>query len=70
MLGKMVSAVRPEFLAVIWDGGLNAERLALLPGYKAQRPEMPDELRMQFDEITGYLNAAGMDFYMPGWGRG
>ena len=60
MLGKMVSVIRPEFLAVIWDGGLSADRLALMPQYKAQRPAMPDELEVQFDGITSYLQAAGM----------
>ena len=34
--------------------------MAALPGYKAQRPEMPDDLRPQFDEIGKYLAAAGL----------
>jgi DNA polymerase-1 len=60
MLEKMRTALAPDFLIVVWDGGLSAERLAALPAYKAQRPEMPDELRMQFDEISRYLSAAGI----------
>ena len=60
MLEKMISGLRPEFVAVIWDGGLSAERVALMPHYKAQRPEMPEDLRLQFDEIVNYLNAAGI----------
>jgi DNA polymerase-1 len=39
---------------------LSAERTAVLPEYKAQRPEMPDDLKPQLDEIVGYLKAAGV----------
>lgn len=60
MLEKMVASLRPDFLAVVWDGGLSAERVALMPHYKAQRPETPEELKPQFDEIVNYLKAAGM----------
>jgi DNA polymerase-1 len=60
MLGKMRAAMRPAWVVVVWDGGLSAERVAVLPGYKAQRPEMPDDLRVQFDEMVSYLGAAGV----------
>ena len=60
MLAKMRAAIGPAHLAVVWDGGLSAERTAALPGYKAQRPEMPDDLKPQLDEIVSYLQAAGV----------
>ena len=60
MLEKMRQSLLPDHLVVVWDGGLSAERMAALPDYKAQRPEMPDELRPQFDEISNYLCAAGI----------
>jgi DNA polymerase-1 len=60
MLGKMRAATGSTHLIVVWDGGLSAARTAVLPEYKAQRPEMPDELRPQLDEIAGYLKAAGV----------
>ena len=60
MLEKMRLALGPAHLIVVWDGGLSAERMAALPEYKAQRPEMPDDLRPQFDEIGEYLAAAGL----------
>jgi DNA polymerase-1 len=60
MLEKMRLAIQPTHLLVAWDGGLSAERMALLPEYKAQRPAMPDDLRPQFDEISRYLVAAGL----------
>ncbi len=58
MLEKMRQAVQPTHLIVVWDGGLSAERLAALPDYKAQRPEMPADLRPQLDEIESFLAAA------------
>jgi DNA polymerase-1 len=42
---------------------LSAKRLAALPEYKAQRPEMPEPLRIQLDEITEYLGAARIASY-------
>lgn len=63
MLGKMRAAVSPSQLLVVWDGGLSAERRAQLPGYKAQRPEMPADLAVQLDEIGRYLMAAQVASY-------
>jgi DNA polymerase-1 len=60
MLAKMRAAIKPTHLVVVWDGGLSAERTAVLPEYKAQRPEMPDGLRPQLDEMASYLKAAGV----------
>jgi DNA polymerase-1 len=60
MLAKMRAAIAPTHLIVVWDGGLSEERLAALPEYKAQRPEMPDDLRPQLDGIVGWLQAAGV----------
>jgi DNA polymerase-1 len=60
MLAKMRSAIQPTHLIVVWDGGLSAERVSVLPEYKAQRPGMPDDLRPQLEGITGYLKAAGI----------
>jgi len=60
MLTKMRAAIKPTHSVVVWDGGLSAERTAALPAYKAQRPEMPDDLKPQLDEIIGCLKAAGV----------
>jgi DNA polymerase-1 len=60
MLAKMRVVVGPTHLMVVWDGGLSAERTAVLPEYKAQRPDMPDDLKPQLDEIASYLKAAGV----------
>jgi DNA polymerase I len=60
MLAKIRAAIQPSHVAVVWDGGLSAERAARWPEYKAQRPPMPEALRPQFDEIVDYLKAAGV----------
>jgi DNA polymerase-1 len=60
MLDKMRVALAPTHLIVVWDGGLSDERRAVLPEYKAHRPEMPEDLRSQLDEIASYLAAAGV----------
>jgi len=60
MLAKMRATVSPSHLIVVWDGGLSADRQTALPGYKAQRPEMPIDLATQLDEIGRYLTAANI----------
>jgi DNA polymerase-1 len=59
MLEKMRAALEPACLIVVWDGGLSAERVAAHPAYKAQRPDMPADLRPQLDGLVRYLAAAG-----------
>ena len=63
MLEKMRTAVEPTHMMVVWDGGLSTERLAALPDYKAHRPEMPADLRIQLDEMGKFLAASGVSAY-------
>jgi len=58
MAAKLRASIVPTHWIVVWDGGLSAERVAALPGYKAQRPEMPELLKPQLDEIGDYLDAS------------
>jgi DNA polymerase-1 len=60
MLAKMQARVRPTHVAVVWDGGLDAQRMALHPEYKAQRPASPADLDRQIGEIQEYLEHAGL----------
>jgi len=60
MLAKMRTAVPSSHLAVVWDGGLDADRQRELPEYKAQRPEMPADLGAQIDGLVEYLQAEGV----------
>jgi DNA polymerase-1 len=59
-LGKMRNQLAPTHVAVVWDGGLHAQRMEAHPEYKAQRPSMPAGLEQQIDGIVSYLQAAGM----------
>jgi len=60
MLGKVQARLQPTHTVVVWDGGLAAERMKLLPEYKAQRAEMPAGLAPQLDGMVEYLRAAGV----------
>ncbi len=63
MVAKLRSTIAPTHWIVVWDGGLSAQRLAALPEYKAQRPEMPELMRPQLDQIMEYLEAARIASY-------
>ena len=60
MTQKMQAQLKPSHLAVVWDGGLAAERMAEHPEYKTHRPPIPDDLETQIDEIAAWLQAAGL----------
>jgi len=45
----MLSDLRPDRAAVIWDCGLPERRTTLQPEYKQNRTSMPDDLRPQED---------------------
>ena len=59
-LAKLRMAVPSSHVAVVWDGGLDADRQRELPEYKAQRPEMPADLGSQIDDLIAYLQAEGV----------
>ncbi len=63
MLAQLRRQWQPSHAVVVFDGGLPAERMALCPDYKAQREAMPEELRIQFDSISDYLQAARVGAY-------
>ncbi|HEY2953191.1 MAG TPA: 5'-3' exonuclease H3TH domain-containing protein [Verrucomicrobiae bacterium] len=60
MLAKMRESLQPTHQLIVWDGGLAAERMELLPEYKQQRPPMPESLDQQITALTHYLQAAGL----------
>jgi len=60
MLAKMRAGLSPTHVVVVWDGGMDCDRLAALPEYKAHRPEMPSELAEQIDGMMEFLGAAGI----------
>ena len=60
MLEKLEAQVLPSHTVVIWDGGLDEDRVEGLDDYKAQRDPMPDDMEVQLDEIVEYLEANGI----------
>ena len=52
--------IQPTYLAVVWDGGLDEERTAILPDYKSERDPMPDAMEVQLDGMVEWLEAAGI----------
>ena len=59
MLAKLESQVLPTHAVVVWDGGLDAERVEELDDYKGQRDPMPDDMEVQLDAMAEYLEAEG-----------
>jgi DNA polymerase-1 len=57
MLIKLLTEQAPDQIAVTFDRGRPAERLALLPTYKANRAESPDAFRSQIPLIFEVLDA-------------
>jgi DNA polymerase I len=57
MLVKLLEDQRPEGIAAVFDRGRPAERTQLLPSYKANRVESPDEFRSQLPLIDEVLRA-------------
>jgi DNA polymerase-1 len=60
MLAKLRAGLQPTHVVVVWDGGMDCDRLAMLPEYKAHRPEMPSDLAEQIDGMMEFLRAAGI----------
>ncbi len=59
MIEKMRGILKPTHILVAWDAGLAAERVALLPGYKANRPSTPEPLEVQFPQIQQWVADQG-----------
>ena len=60
MLEKLEASFTPSHTVVVWDGGLDEDRVEGLEDYKAQRDPMPDDMEVQLDEIVTYLEANGI----------
>ena len=60
MIGKLLETYQPEFMAVVFDAKGKTFRNDLYPEYKAHRPPMPDELRVQIEPIHQIVKALGL----------
>lgn len=57
MLLKLLKDHKPEHLAMVFDAGRVTFRTELYPAYKANRAEMPDDLRQQLEPIRDLVRA-------------
>ncbi len=56
---RLLDTQKPDHVVVFFDIGGSDERLAILPEYKAQRPDMPEGLRAQLPELKRLCAYAG-----------
>jgi DNA polymerase-1 len=59
-LRRMLSDLKPDYAAVVWDAGLPERRTQLQPEYKQQRDEMPDDLEVQQEPIQRIVPLLGV----------
>jgi len=60
MLNRVLGSERPTHIAACFDAGIPQERFDTMPAYKAHRPDMPDDLRPQFESVRAALDAYGI----------
>jgi len=57
MLRKLAKSYAPEYIAAVFESGAPVARMAEFAEYKANRAEMPDDLREQIPHIRRILEA-------------
>ena len=68
MFLKMIDTFSPNAVAVAFDKGKPRVRMEMLPQYKAQRPPMDPDLRVQFPMIKELLEKLGVTILeSEGW---
>ena len=68
MLFKFIEMAQPDGIVCAFDAGKPKFRMEALEQYKAQRPPMDDELRVQFPVMESLLEAMGIPVVkVPGW---
>lgn len=66
-LRRMLTDVRPDYAAVVWDAGLPEHRTALHPDYKQNREEMPGDLEVQEEPLRDAIPLFGVtNVLLPG----
>ena len=57
MLLKVLREKKPDYFAIVFDSPVPTERHKAYEAYKAHRPAMPDELKLQIQPIKEIINA-------------
>ncbi len=60
MIRKLIREYQPELMAVVFDAKGKTFRNDLYSDYKANRPPMPEELRVQIEPIHNIIRAMGI----------
>ncbi|MGD8908389.1 MAG: DNA polymerase I [Chromatiales bacterium] len=64
MLRRLLSDYRPEQIAVVFDAPGGSFRNQLYADYKANRPPMPEDLRVQIEPLHDIIRALGLPLVM------
>ena len=68
MLRKLIHEEKPDYIAVVFDTKSKNFRHEIYPAYKANRPEMPEELASQIEPLHEIIQAMGIPLVaMPGY---
>lgn len=60
MLRKLIDSEQPDAIGVVFDAKGKNFRHDIFPDYKANRPPMPDELRVQIEPLLDIIKAMGL----------
>ncbi|MGH8537317.1 MAG: 5'-3' exonuclease, partial [Gammaproteobacteria bacterium] len=60
MLRRLLKDYTPNYLAVVFDAKGKTFRDEIYPAYKAYRPPMPEELRLQVEPLHAVVRAMGV----------
>ncbi|MCH8104430.1 MAG: DNA polymerase I [Proteobacteria bacterium] len=60
MLRKLITDEQPDYIAVVFDAKGKTFRNDIYPEYKANRPPMPDDLRVQIEPLHQIIKAQGL----------
>lgn len=60
MIRKLINDFQPEYIGVVFDPKGKTHRDDIYPHYKANRPPMPDELRLQIQPLFEIIKAMGL----------
>lgn len=64
MLQRTLRELKPDYVGIVFDAKGKTFRNDMYPEYKANRPPMPDELRIQIEPLHDFVRAMGLPLLM------